>query len=268
MDGQIRILTYNIHKCRGLDRRVSPERIVKVLQEIDADIIALQEVVAKSDGHVGDQAQFIAAGLGFHSCFGEARTLDGWPYGNVLLSRFPLCVARNHDITVSGRERRGCLRTDIQLPGTTLHVFNIHLGTSFFERRRQARKLFSPEILHNPQLEGARVVLGDFNEWVRGRTSRLLSLHFESVDIREHLRRSRTYPGIFPLLHLDHIYFDPCLKLNGLRLHRSRTALLASDHLPLVADFDTSSQAAMLDGSQCRSDCRIKSQLKPNVPTC
>jgi endonuclease/exonuclease/phosphatase family metal-dependent hydrolase len=244
MANRIRILTYNIHKCRGLDRRVDPARIVDVLREIDADVIALQEVLSV-DGYPGkDHAQFIPAELGFHSCMGENRRLNGGAYGNLLLSRFPLHAVQNHDISTPGREQRGCLRADIELDTITLHVFNVHLGTSFFERRQQARKLVSPEILHSEELGGARVVLGDFNEWTRGLASHLLRRHFRSVDIRAHLGRSRTYPGLFPLLHLDHIYFDPALKVERLVLHRSPAALIASDHLPLITDFRLDTPAA------------------------
>ncbi len=92
-------------------------------------------------------------------------------------------------------------------------------------------------MLGNPALGGARIVLGDFNEWTRGLASRLLASNLRSADVREHLSRTRTYPGVLPVLHLDHIYYDPTLELESLTLHRSRTALIASDHLPLVADF-------------------------------
>lgn len=237
MADSIRIVTYNIHKCRGLDRCVRPERIIKVLREIKADIIGLQEVLSVAGHGASDQARFIADELGFYSCFGENRRLEGGAYGNLLLSRFPLYAVENYDLTISGRERRGCLRADVDLGETILHLFNVHLGTSFFERRHQARKLLGPEILDNRELSGVRVVLGDFNEWSYGLTSTLLSRELQSLDIRMHLGCSRTYPGLFPLLHLDHIYFDPEMKVEHLSLHRSRGALMASDHLPLVADF-------------------------------
>jgi len=184
MTKRVRILTYNIHKCRGLDRRVHPRRIVEVLREVDADIVALQEVLSVQGHPAEDQAQFIAAQLGFHSCLGENRRLNGGAYGNLLLSRFPLRAIQNHDISTEGREPRGCLRADIELAETTVHVFNVHLGTSFFERRQQGRKLVSSEILGDQDLHGARVILGDFNEWTQGLTSDLLGRHFESVDIR------------------------------------------------------------------------------------
>lgn len=237
MPDRVRIATYNIHKCRGMDRRVRPARIVEVLREIDADIIALQEALGVSDRYEEDHAQFIATELGFYSCLGKNRRLHGGAYGNLLLSRFPFHAVQNHDISTQGREQRGCLRADIDLDETILHVFNIHLGTSFFERRQQVRKLLTPNILHHSGLRGARIVLGDFNEWTHGLASRLLSRNFQTVDLPAHLGRSRTYPGLFPLLNLDHIYFDPALTLERVAIHRSRTALIASDHLPLIADF-------------------------------
>jgi endonuclease/exonuclease/phosphatase family metal-dependent hydrolase len=118
-----------------------------------------------------------------------------------------------------------------------LHVFNVHLGTAFFERRHQARRLVAPEILLSSDLHGSRVMLGDFNEWTRGLVTRLLSTHLRSADIRRHLRRSKTYPGVIPFLHLDHIYFDHSMEMESLALHRSRLSLMASDHLPLVAEL-------------------------------
>lgn len=235
----LRVVTYNVHKCRGMDRRVRAGRIAMVLTETKADIIALQEVLSiEGRERERHQARFIAEELGMNYRLGENRRLDGGAYGNVILSRWPLTAAHNYDITWSGRERRGCLRADVQTEGGgLLHVFNVHLGTAFMERRHQARQLVTGGILHQPEWTGPRIVLGDFNEWTRGLASRLLAEHFESADIRHHLKRARTYPGLLPLLHLDHIYYDEALRLERLTLHRSRAALVASDHLPLVADF-------------------------------
>ena len=235
----IRIVTYNVHKCRGLDRRVRPARILRVLRELEADIIALQEVLSiPGAGPEEDQAGYIAGGLGFASFLGENRKLNGGAYGNLVLSRYPLRAALNHDISIDGREPRGCMRADVEVPGTALlHVFNVHLGTAYLERREQGNKLLTSKILNNRSLTGARIVLGDFNEWTRGLATRVLSQEFNSVDIKKHLGRSRSYPGLLPFLHLDHIYFDPVISLKNVALYRSRAALMASDHLPLVADF-------------------------------
>ncbi len=234
----LRVATYNTHKSRGLDGRVRPQRIVEVMRELDADLIALQEVVSrKGSGREVDQVRYFAEELGYYSAMGENRTHLGGAYGNVLLTRFPIHAFHNYDISAPGRERRGCLRADVRLGKTVLHIFNVHMGTSFFERRKQAQSLLREEILESGELTGARIVLGDFNEWIRGRASRQFADRFRSVDPRRFLGSARTYPGVLPFLHLDHIYFDPLLKLNRLGLHRSRTAILASDHLPLVADF-------------------------------
>jgi endonuclease/exonuclease/phosphatase family metal-dependent hydrolase len=105
------------------------------------------------------------------------------------------------------------------------------------ERRAQGRKLIAPGLLADAALESPRIVLGDFNEWTSGLATRLLRSHLVSADLRLHLRRTRTYPGLLPLLHLDHIYYDPALHLETLALHRTAKALLASDHLPLIGDF-------------------------------
>jgi endonuclease/exonuclease/phosphatase family metal-dependent hydrolase len=242
MTTRIRLATYNIHKCRGLDGRTNPERIAAVIAELDSDVVAIQEVLDVQDGRPEfDQARRISGSLsGYDRCFGENRTLHGGPYGNMTLSRFPVQVCQNYDLTWRHRERRGCLRTDVALGDeAVLHVFNVHLGTSFIERRHQARRLLSDEVLNRVERRGPRIVVGDFNEWTRGLTSRLMKDAFEAVEPSAFLRYARTYPGVLPVLHLDHFYYDSQLFLKNFRLHRSRTALVASDHLPLVAEFES-----------------------------
>ncbi|HEY9231614.1 MAG TPA: endonuclease/exonuclease/phosphatase family protein [Blastocatellia bacterium] len=235
---KLRVVTYNVHRCRGMDRRVRPPRIVEVLGEINADVIALQEVLSIPDGRPeDDQARFIAEQLKLLHAVGGTRRLRGGIYGNVILSRWPILDTRNYDISVRGREQRGCLRADVEVEGRLLHVFNVHLGTAYLERRHQGRRLIDEAILNDKELNGPRLMLGDFNEWTRGLASRLLASHLVSADVRLHLPRSRTYPGVLPLLHLDHIYYEDSLELEAMRLFRSRLSLLASDHLPLVADF-------------------------------
>ncbi|MGA2597835.1 MAG: endonuclease/exonuclease/phosphatase family protein [Bryobacteraceae bacterium] len=226
-----RVVTYNTHRSKGMDWKVRPDRIIDVLGEIRADVVALQEIFAR-------QIPYLTEKLGLPYVFGKTSLLRGLDYGNLTLSRFPIAFSRNFDISVPRRSRRGCLRTDLEIPGIGLvHLFQVHLGTSFFERRRQALKLLSDEILVNRNLAGPRLVLGDFNEWTRGLVSRMLSEQLESADVRFHLNRKRTYPGMLPLLHLDHIYYDPKFRLETLSLYRTPAAMIASDHLPLVGQF-------------------------------
>ena len=235
----IRVATYNIHKCVGIDRRYSPERIGDVLRELEADVIALQEVVCHSDrGQREHQAEFLAEQLSMDFCFGENRKHYGGDYGNVILSRLPIASFQNYDISITQREPRGCLRAELETEGSVIHFMNLHLGTSFFERRKQVHKLLADHVIDDPVFKGRRIVAGDFNEWLSGLTTRLFRSNFKSVDPRLHLGRTRTYPGILPLVHLDHIYFDDSIKLRTASIHRSRRALVASDHLPIVAEFD------------------------------
>jgi endonuclease/exonuclease/phosphatase family metal-dependent hydrolase len=227
----LKIVTYNVHKCRGLDGRTSAARIAEVLHEVDAGVIALQEVMEH-------QAECISNELKMPYALGENRKHRGWAYGNVVLSRFPIRMTHNYDLSVLGREERGCLRADLQVNGGgLLHIFNVHLGTALLERRVQGRRLVTGELLNDVAIESPRIVLGDFNEWTRGLATRLLRSHLESADVKLHLNWSRTYPGVLPFLHLDHIYYDRALKLEKLMLHRTRKALMASDHLPLIGEF-------------------------------
>jgi endonuclease/exonuclease/phosphatase family metal-dependent hydrolase len=228
---RFRAATYNIHKSKGVDWRIRPARIGQVLREIGADVVALQEVM---EPHVEE----IRAQSGYAHVFGAAEQYRGHEHGNVVLTRFPILRHDNFDISVVRRTERRCIRVDLEIGGRLAHLFAVHMGTSWFERRRQIEMLLTPGILLNPNLRGPRILLGDFNEWTRGVTTRRLLAQFKGADIRQHLERRRTYPGVIPFWHLDHIYYDPPLCARTARMHRSRTALMASDHLPLYADFE------------------------------
>ena len=116
-----------------------------------------------------------------------------------------------------------------------LHVYNAHLGTALLERRFQAPKL--ADWITDKHVVGPRIVLGDFNEWGRGLVADILAERLKSVDLYPHLKRRRTYPGFFPVLHLDHMYFAGNVEIRQITLERTRLSMVASDHLPLVADI-------------------------------
>jgi endonuclease/exonuclease/phosphatase family metal-dependent hydrolase len=233
-----RIATYNIHKCRGFDRRTSPERIIAVIKALNADILCLQEVVDAPHGtRTSDQAGEIARAFPeYASCFGTNRPLRGGNYGNMTLTRLPLRHWRNYDLTHRKREERGVLQTDIEIgSGQILHVFNVHLGTGHMERRSQAIRLSG--VLGQAELTNPRLVVGDFNEWTHGLTTRLLKTSFKTFRPQHGLQFPRTFPGMLPLLSLDYYYYEPPLELEEAQLCRTRKALIASDHLPLIARF-------------------------------
>ncbi|HSE96219.1 MAG TPA: endonuclease/exonuclease/phosphatase family protein, partial [Methylomirabilota bacterium] len=170
----IRVATYNIHKARGLDGRDRLDRIADVLREIDATVVALQEVFA-------GQAERLAAVTGMHAVFGPTREGAAGPYGNLCLTRLAPLDHAHYDLTWRAAEPRGCLRVDLVSPGpeaAPLHVFNVHLGLGYRERVWQARRL--SQVLHPDRLAGPRLLLGDFNEWFHGGASRLLGAEIGS----------------------------------------------------------------------------------------
>jgi endonuclease/exonuclease/phosphatase family metal-dependent hydrolase len=229
----LRVATYNIHRCRGLDGRTRPARIAAVLRTIEADVIALQEVIGAGP-HGRGHAEELGALLGMGWVMAPARQMRGHQFGNAVLSRFPITQHLEHDLSWKTCEPRRMQRVDIAAEGCTLHVYNVHLGTAILERRHQAQRLAT--IVSDRHVNGPKLVLGDFNEWMRGFATVLLSEKLRSVDLRNHLRRRRTYPGVFPILHLDHIYYEGRVEILGVELPRTRLSLVASDHLPLVAD--------------------------------
>lgn len=238
MNGAFRIATYNVHKCRGIDMRTSVWRIAEVLREIDADIVALQEVVSHHNRREEEhQARFLAEELQMNYTIGENRLHKGASYGNVILTKYDVTHTRNYDITIQGREPRGCLLADLKMVNSQmLHVYNIHLGTAFRERNRQVMRLLDDEILNREHF-APRLMMGDFNDWMKGMTSRLLRSHFHSAEPTSHIPHRRTFPGFMPVVALDHIYYDTHLRVENAYVHRSRLAAIASDHLPLVAEF-------------------------------
>jgi endonuclease/exonuclease/phosphatase family metal-dependent hydrolase len=231
----VRVATYNVHRCRGMDARTSAQRIASVIAGFDADVVALQEVVGASSRRPGQAAE-LGAALGMGWVMAPTRHLRGALFGNVVLTRLPVRQHLQHDLSWKTCEPRGAQRVDVAVDEhQVLHVYNVHLGTSLGERRVQADKVAT--LVDDARTHGPSVVLGDFNEWARGLATDILSARLESVDLTRHLRRRRTYPGFFPVLHLDHIYFRGGVEVLHVELVRTRQALIASDHLPLVADL-------------------------------
>jgi endonuclease/exonuclease/phosphatase family metal-dependent hydrolase len=226
------VASYNIHKCAGLDGRVDLDRIADVLQEIDADLVGLQEVFRP-------QADALAERLGVQVAMGPTRQRDGLAYGNAILTRLAIRGSRTFDLSQPDREPRGGIRLDLEMPGRAsdegsaaglLHLFNVHFGLKIRERAEQVRRLVRDHILHD-ELTGPRVVVGDLNEWFwfPGAVGRALRRELDGPRIR------RTHPAPLPLFPLDRIYWDRGLDADGFRVHRSRLARVASDHLPVVA---------------------------------
>jgi endonuclease/exonuclease/phosphatase family metal-dependent hydrolase len=225
------VLSYNIHRGVGIDRKFDVDRIADVIAETSADVVGLQEVVREIDSAHGDQAAHLAERLGMTLVMGVARRHGRTgTYGNAVLTRWPVAGSSSCDLTFKRREPRTCLRVDLDVGGLVVHVFVSHFGIAMRERRDQVRRL-ATFIKESSGLAGPRVLLGDFNEWHRGPVSRRLRKEFPS----RMRRMRRTHPAVFPLFALDRIYWDGELEGREFHVHRTRLSRVASDHLPVVA---------------------------------
>lgn len=245
---QIRVLTYNIHRCIGVDRRFKPERVVEILQHHDADVVLLQEVdegVPRS--RELDLARELAEAAGYpHYAVGHNVSLRKGRYGNCTLSRFRITRERNIDLTIGRRKRRGCQHTTLRLPPgpdgaeRPLEVFNLHLGLSARERERQVGVLIRSHELADLGPDRPCLVGGDFNDW----RSLLRPIFTEALgfgsatDLKKRWNAvMRTYPSFSPQGGLDRVYYRGGLHLEGARTCRLKLSRVASDHLPVICDF-------------------------------
>ena len=215
------VASYNIHKGQGIDGRVDLMRIAAVIEELDADLVGVQEIYRP-------QAEMLAKRLGVEMHMGVTHTRLEGAYGNAVLTRLPARGSGTFDLTHSLREPRGGIRVDLLLPDGLLHLFNVHFGLRIRERAAQVARLVREHILH-ADLTGPRVVVGDLNEWFPGAVGRALRQELAGP------RNRRTHLSPMPFFALDRIYWDRELHGEGFRVHRSRLARVASDHLPVVA---------------------------------
>ncbi len=218
--------SYNIHRCIGRDGRRDPDRIIRVLNEFDADVIALQEV----ETYPGGDRDFLAR-LGAQT---DMRVIPGptlghkhYRFGNAILTRARVNAVRRIDLSLLEREPRGALQVDLEWEETPVEVFATHLGLWPLERRFQIQQILKILAVED---RSPSALLGDINEWFSwGRPLRWLHGHFGEPP------SPATFPSGFPLLALDRIWFRPRECFETISPHRSPLAGLASDHLPLLA---------------------------------
>ncbi len=224
----LRVVSYNVHACIGTDGHFSPERIVALIDSLDADIVALQEV---EDCPFGETTvvPYLADSLGLKLCGRTSFLRNGIDYGNLLLTRWESTNSAPLDLAVPGREPRGAIVADIEPHGRKVRVLNTHFGLSFRERRRQVRALTAAIAKTDADLT---VLCADFNEWLPGS-----AVHRRLRQSLGPTIRRKTFPSRFPIFSLDRIYASPRSTLLALTSVNSRDARLASDHLPLVADL-------------------------------
>jgi len=222
----MRVMTYNIRGGWGMDGGWSTERIADIVLEQAADIVCLQEVHQRlPPSRFVDQPARLQKALGLPVVFQANLRLGVGGYGLALVSRYPVNTVQNH-LLPSVREQRGALEVSLTTPIGPLTVFCTHWGLNGAER--QAARL--AELV--AAVPGSVLVCGDFNEDAGAPGLRLLlsQTGLQDADVG---KRRLTYPADTPAARIDYVLYPPELTLQNVFPVHS----LASDHLPLVAEF-------------------------------
>jgi endonuclease/exonuclease/phosphatase family metal-dependent hydrolase len=253
----LRLVSYNVHGCRGMDGKYSPQRIARVLSRLQPDIICLQELDherGRSGGthQVAQLAESLHAEFYFHT----VSEFDDGRFGNAVLSHHPLRLVDHGPLPslkgFPGLEERGVLWAEVDVEGITLQVLNTHLSILERERRLQAEALLTPRWL-GENLEGVPIILcGDFNTGPDGWTCRRLGEVLRNVEdgVARH-DTARTWSGRLPLRRIDHVYVGGSLRPDRVTAPRTRLTRVASDHLPLVVDLSLPVPATELNPRPC-----------------
>ena len=225
---QLTFASYNIHKGVGLDRRRDPERILSVLHELDADIIALQE----ADRRIGQRASVLPRAEidDTHWRVVEVARRPrsiGW-HGNALLVRRGIEVRAGHALDLPTIEPRGAACGEVVVEGHALRVIGTHLDLSGLRRRDQIRALLG--FCHGCGDDLPTVIMGDFNQW--GRQTGAMREFTGGWQI---VTPGRSYPSRQPVATLDRIVASGHWQVVASEVHHTGLSAVASDHLPVAA---------------------------------
>jgi len=228
-DAQIRVASYNVRKCVGLDRKAMPERVLEVISQVQAEVVAIQEV----DARLGQRATSIP--FDFIDKYTDMKPVDlaqselslGW-HGNAILVRKGTKVTATDQLHLPSLESRGAALVEIESQNFAIRIVATHLGLLRRNRREQVRSIVD-------QLEERQtmptVIMGDFNEWSHKKGLEALDENF-NIHVP-----GRSFHSARPVAALDRIATSADLELRDAGVHQRGHAPKASDHLPVWADL-------------------------------
>lgn len=239
---QFRIMTYNVHSCVGMDGRIYPERVARVIAQYQPDVVALQEIdVEKVRTGQIHQAEVIARALEMEFHFHPSLMFEREKYGDAVLSRHPMKLIKAEQLPGMDEawlEPRGAVMVEIEAYGRTFRLINTHLSLSRKERVLQAQALVGEAWVRYPGMESPVIVCGDFNAMPRSAVCRLLSRHLnDAQECGNGHRPQNTFFTRFPVGRIDHVFVDKRLKVEKVLVPSTHLTRETSDHLPLIVDI-------------------------------
>lgn len=236
-------MTYNVHGCVGVDRRLDVERIARVIARENVDAVALQELdVERTRSGNRNQPRLLADQLGMHLEFLKARDCDGGHYGNAVLSRYPIetvrsaCLPRVNDQL----EPRALQWVRLLAPGRPINLLNTHLGLDSRERMLHTETVLGRDWIAEASQSGATVLCGDFNAMPRSLVYQKLTRSLRDAQLLVPHKRAAlaTFPSLLPIMRIDHVLVSEQLSVRSCGVVRGWQARMASDHLPIVAELE------------------------------
>ena len=266
---ELRLMTYNVHGCGGMDGRVSPRRVARVIRGPMPDIVALQEVdLGRRRSRAEDQALIIAQELGMHVVFCPTITRGEEHYGHAMLSRFPIEVVKRarlpHDAASWWQEPRSAMWARIEVRGQVVNVITTHLGLGPRERVLQVEALLGPEWIGGIPADEPVLLCGDFNALPGSAPYRLTATRLRDVQAASSGHKPlATFSSLQPLVRLDHIFTSRHFERQRVVVVRNDLTRVASDHLPLVADLRIATAAAGTPTTTRRESPARKPRAQP-----
>jgi endonuclease/exonuclease/phosphatase family metal-dependent hydrolase len=235
-------MTYNVHRCVGVDRKLDLERVASVIAAARCDIVCLQELdVGRRRTKGVDQAHRLAELLDMRSHFNAALHVEEERYGDAILTALPEKLVRAgalpHYRKMRGLETRGAVWVTVEALGAKIQIINTHLGLIPAEQQQQAAALIGDWMAADAWTSPA-ILVGDFNASPYSKTYRMLNAALKDAQTLTPFTPVCTFPSKFPFMRIDHVFLAGPWKVRKVETPFAGAARLASDHLPLVVELD------------------------------
>ncbi|SNB46306.1 endonuclease/exonuclease/phosphatase family protein [Geobacter sp. DSM 9736] len=248
MPANFTVMTYNVHSSIGMDRKISPRRIARIISRFRPDVVALQELdMGLRRTKMIDQAHFIAERLCMEYHFQSCMQVEDGGYGNAILSSLPMRLVKGGALPLhphyNNKEPRGAVWVEVQAGGEPVQVVATHFGLNWQERIFQAETILGPEWLGHSECRTPVVLCGDLNAMPRSAAYRRLARSLHDVQrVVKGKRPQPTWPVLFPFLRIDHMFVSSDLAVEDVLVPRTPLTTVASDHLPMIVTISLRQQ--------------------------